>query len=271
MQLISMSTHLRLRDKKNKLEEYQKTLKRMFFSVKNNVPEWSNNLFFPDQTNENVLIVLVGSQKGLCGTFNTNVLYEFEKYILQEQFKHGSIITVGKKITEYFNLKLKPAKYPLTLLDSHNELSWTTLPTVVQKLVATITKAKPAYSRVLIYSNYPAGFFMQKPQVSTIIPLSLDKVEQGDTSQQTDFVWEDNPHHILDALAHHQLNATVYALLVQSFFAEQAARFISMDNATRNAKHLKEAMLLQYNKLRQAKITKELTELSSSFQRDFGT
>ena len=89
--------------------------------------------------------------------------------------------------------------------------------------------------------------------------------------QPDDFIWEDSPLHILDALAHQQLNATLYALLVQSLLAEQAARFISMDNATRNAKYLKESMMLQYNKLRQAKITKELTELSTSFQRDLGT
>jgi F-type H+-transporting ATPase subunit gamma len=80
------------------------------------------------------------------------------------------------------------------------------------------------------------------------------------------YTWEQNPSDILDDLALQYLTATMYRLLFQSLLAEQAARFISMDNATRNAKQLLEDTQLQYNKLRQAKITRELTELSASFQ-----
>ncbi len=269
MQLISMSTHLRLRDKKGKFEDYQNTLKRIFLSIKSNVPDWHNPTFFPNQTEENVLVIVIGSQKGLCGIFNTNVLYAFEKDLNQGRFKKGSLITVGKKITEYLTPKLKLSDTPLNHIASYNQLSWPTLPTIVPKLINSITNPDKPYSQVIVYSNYPSGFFVQKQQTNTIIPLSFE--EQTPTAFNDDFIWEDKPHHILNALANQQLNANLYALLVQSLLAEQAARFISMDNATRNAKYLKENMQLQYNKLRQAKITKELTELSSSFQQDFGS
>jgi F-type H+-transporting ATPase subunit gamma len=270
MQLISMSTHLRLRDKKNRLEEYQKTVKKILSSVKNTVPDWYNPLFFPDQTQENLLVILVGSQKGLCGVFNTNIMYDFEKSIHEKRFKQGSLITVGKKIREYLTTRLKPATLPLNHIASYDELSWNNLPTLVPKLIDTIIKAEQPYSQVLVYSNYPSGFFAQRLQTTTLIPFSFESLGGEELATKNDFVWEDEPHHILDALAHHQLNATVYTLLVQSLLAEQAARFTSMDNATRNAKYLKENMMLQYNKLRQAKITKELTELSSGFQTNFG-
>lgn len=263
MQLISMSSHLRLRDKKKKLQDYQSEISRIFTTVKSMVPSWHNKAFFPEQKTENILAILVGSQKGLCGIFNTNALYEFEKDIHEQGYKTGSVITIGKKIHEY--LKTSPIKQPLKQIASYDELSWATLPKIIPSLLEKILETKHPYSKVVMYSNLPVGFFTQKPAANVVLPLSLDTLKD-EASTQSDFVWEDSPKQILDALAHHQLNATIYNLLVQSILAEQAARFISMDNATRNAKKLKESMKLEYNKLRQAKITKELTELSSGFQ-----
>lgn len=78
-------------------------------------------------------------------------------------------------------------------------------------------------------------------------------------------MWEHTPHEVLDILALQALEVTIQHLLFESLLAEQAARFISMDSSTRNAEKILEETILWYNKLRQAKITRELTELTGSF------
>jgi len=78
-------------------------------------------------------------------------------------------------------------------------------------------------------------------------------------------MWYQEAHDLLDKIAPQYIASNINAVLLESILAEQAARFISMDTATRNAKNLLEETTLQYNKLRQAKITKELTELATNF------
>jgi F-type H+-transporting ATPase subunit gamma len=271
MQLISMSTHLRLRDKKAKIEHYQQALKDIFFQTKEHFMEWSNPILSPAPTDDNhQLVILVGSQKGLCGTFNTNLFYTFEKDNHKNRFPHGHLITVGKKTTEYANAHIKSGKITLQLVNSFQELNWRSAPAVANALFNHIINASPAYNTVLLYGNYPVGFFSQRQHIVTLIPLEFGD-QQNKTQLTESSIWWDSPSKVLDAIAYQYLHATIYYLITQSLFAEQAARFISMDNATRNAQHLRENMLLQYNKARQAKITKELTELSSSFQGNFSS
>jgi F-type H+-transporting ATPase subunit gamma len=263
MQLISMSAHLRLRDKKNKTEEYQQLLAKLFFRIKQQVPGWDSEIFYPKaHAIHKTLIILIGSQKGLCGAFNTNLFKMFEKELKKEQFSTLQLITIGKKATEYVETHTRTLNIPLEHIASY-DLAIHVLPTTITHLFNTITTQKTPYSRVMVYSNYSISFFAQRQQATTLIPLPTTSVLEMDS--QDDYIWEENAQEVVTATAQQYLRSLLYSLIIQSLLAEQAARFISMDSATRNAQQLREAMKLQYNKLRQAKITKELTELSGSF------
>jgi F-type H+-transporting ATPase subunit gamma len=267
MQLISMSTHVRLREKKTRIEEYQQVLTTIFNTARAHAPAWNNSRFMPQASaNSNPLIILVGSQKGLCGTFNTHLFEKFEKDLATKQFTHASIITVGKKAIDYLE---RGPKVSITFnrVGSFNEFNFAQLRTLVSFLRKHILEVQQPYSQVLVYSNYSSTFFTTKHQISTLIPFTFEAA----SSASDDFIWEEDPNVILNASAEQLLDASLYILLTKSLLAEQAARFVSMDNSTRNAKNLRDGMKLQYNKIRQAKITKELTELSTSFQQDLGT
>jgi F-type H+-transporting ATPase subunit gamma len=106
------------------------------------------------------------------------------------------------------------------------------------------------------------NFFIQRPHIATLVPFTQEKQL---TTSSHDYLWEQEPQHILDTLVQQYIETQLQSLLFQSLLAEHAARFISMDSSTRNAENLLEVNKLQYNKLRQAKITKELTELIGSF------
>jgi|SRR5579859_1928174 len=271
MQLISMSTHVRLREKKTRIEEYQLALQSIFKKVIAQSSSWHNPIFFPTQPiDAHPLIILIGSQKGLCGTFNINLFSKFEKDIQRGRFPHASIISIGKRATDYLNKKIPTLPIPLQLIHSFNESSSSLASVIVSAIMNTITHAQPSYSQVIVYSNYSATFFTQRQQTVILIPTDLQS-QPDEFEHQEEFIWEDSPTTILDALATHYLQASLYDIVIKSLLAEQAARFISMDNATRNAESLRDLMKLHYNKIRQAKITKELTELSVSFQQDLSS
>lgn len=262
MRLISMSTHSRLRNKAPILQEYQKEVEMVFQKVKMAAPNWTNLTMFPVEIPENnPLIILVASQKGLCGNFNSALFRKFKETFPQKKLKNTSVIAVGKYAIDYIK-KQSSAR----VIKTFENLSSTNLNMISGRIVELIIKTETPYSSVIIVANKLKNFFVQKPEETRVIPLQLEMSEEvKQTIPQEPYSWEQDPGEVLNDLALQYLTSKIYHLIFQSILAEQAARFISMDNSTRNAKQLLENTKLLYNKLRQEKITQELTELSTSF------
>lgn len=257
LRLISMSTHLRLRAKKNSLELYKATIAHLFNQVHTSLPQWHHLLMHEHKSTNPPLIILVGSQKGLCGNFNTELFafYEHETPLAIKQ--HASFITIGKKAHDYAKL------LEGSLVRSFDEFSMATIEKICTTLTDYIFQNAHNYSSITVYSSYSKSFFHQKPHTTQIIPFKTESLPED--SEMHDYIWEQQPEDILNFLIEKLLYTTLYELLFQSLIAEQAARFIAMDNSTRSAGKLLDAMKLQYNKMRQSKITSELTDLIGGF------
>lgn len=278
MRLISMSMHSRLRGKMPLLKNYNTHVAKLFEKLRHVSPDWKSPITHPQEPKEgNPLFILIGSQKGLCGTFNTGLLKEFEKIMPPEQMKQTNFITVGKKAVDY--LEKQEVK---STVKQFSEITMRNFTTVSNEIVDIIVNAEKPYTCVKVLSNELKTFFLQRPRTVQIIPLENStknddknqKDEQSETPQKEnlsqafsgDYIWYQNPDDLLDKMAPQYIASNINTLLMGSLLSEQAARFLSMDTATRNAKNLLEETTLQYNKLRQAKITKELTELATNFQ-----
>lgn len=257
MRLISMSTHTRLRGRQEPLKVYQQTINTLFKKIRLAVPDWHNSVLYPDQKVSRPLIIVIGSQKGLCGNFNSALFRVLEMSISPQELAHTDVIAIGKKAVDY--LKQKKTKS----LTSYPDFTPHTMPNIARQVINHLMHAKPHFSTVIVFSNKLKTFFIQKPQMTALIPFDNPKTHINE--HDTELVWEHDPQEILDMLAWQALDASLQYLLFESLLAEQAARFISMDNSTRNAEKILEETVLWYNKLRQAKITKELTELTGSF------
>ncbi len=261
MRLIAMSSHSRLKQQQEQLNTYQQEMNALFDTVLHHVPTWRNTRMMPiGKQPINTLIIVVGSQKGLCGNFNTALFQFFAEHMQRIQHPSLAIIPVGKKATDYtIHHHAARIRTSFSTFTMHNigELAYT--------LTNTIVQAEPVYTHVALFSNSIKSFFAQIPRYTNLIPLTVpDQTEQEKVTKEP-YAWQQDPHALIDALVEQKLEAHIYQLLFESLLAEQAARFVSMDMSTRNAKNLLEATTMQYNKLRQAKITKELTELSGSF------
>lgn len=262
MRLISMSTHTRLKTKDLFLKNYKQSLLSLFYRLKPHAPAWHNNLIQPPvgQTPK-TLIILVGSQRGLCGSFNTVLFTLFGLRREQStEFEHADIIAVGKKAAEY--IKKHPTE---SLHASYDTFNFATLSSITTEIASMITNPKNEYSHVVIFSNQMKSFFAQVPRMVELVPFTPPQLTNAPAMAFEEQTWEQSPEEILDVLVYQLLEASLYGYLFESLLSEQAARFLSMDGATRNAESLLETTKLQYNKLRQAKITKELSELTGSF------
>ena len=255
--LIAMSAHTRLAHKEPSLKNYKQEVSKLFSHLAS-CQSKPISFFSPNEKAEGSLIILVGSQKGFCGTFNL-ALFKFFELKLKTLTKNDAIITIGKKATDYLIKKKTVA------LETFSNLSSATLNNITKLLTETILKNLPHYKKILIVNNEPISFFLQKPHITQILPAHTPDSKKAYNLDS--YVWPESQLEVLNHLGKLYLTATIQSLLFSSLVAEQAARFHSMDNATRNAKDLLDVMRRDYNKLRQSKITQELIELTSGFER----
>lgn len=259
MRLISMSHHARLKYKEESLQKYAHELNMLFLKVKALAAQWQHEVLYPTAITGRQLVIIVGSQKGLCGSFNT-VLFKFiHDAYAKMHIKSPEVIVIGKRARDYVQ------DHALgTIVQEIAHISYRNIQEGVQQVSDYIMSDHKKYDRITLYAHNPKSFFMQVPQAHVLVPfLQEEGHNMAELSElMQDYMWEQPADDILPTLVQQCMHATIYNILFRSLLAEQAARFLSMDGATRNAKRLLEATTLQYNKLRQAKITREIIELS---------
>jgi F-type H+-transporting ATPase subunit gamma len=258
MRLISMSLHSRIKSNKTMLQEYKNTILHIIKNILYTNPSWTNPILWPSAQNNRPLSIIIGSQKGLCGNFNANLFSFFKKEtaaLVQEELL---TIVIGKKATDYIDAPFGTIVMQFSEFSQHNLLS------IAEKIADHIWHARVPYTSVTLYFNNPKTFFAQLPEKYQLIPFE-NRIESKEIMLKEPYRWEQSPETILNVLVHKFLQSIIQEILFESLIAEQAARFIAMDSSTRNASNLLDAMHLDYNKLRQSKITKQLTDLIASF------
>lgn len=261
MRLISMSTHSKLKNKIESLKKYKQLFEKLYIRIYSSLKlvEKDKNNFQNYKKNKN-LIILVGSQKGLCGTFNSSLFKFFElEYSSNET---DELITVGKNATDYLKSKNK------RISTTYNNFSSTNFIHISHSLTNFIRKNENLFNSIIIFSNIAKSFFIQQP-TKTVINLNEEPklITEENNQQKLDvpYIIEQSWNEVHSIIEHLKISISIQELLFQSLVAEQSARFLSMDTATENANKLITTMKLEYNKLRQAAITRELTELTSSY------
>ena len=252
MRLIAMSTHSRLRNQKYYLELYKEAadkLSSLMYTYQNN----KQNIL---GDNSKELILVIGSQKGLCSNFNT-ALFSFFHHSYPTISNDMSIITIGKQITDHFRQAgIEPKA-------QYNEFSSSNFVAIAHDLTAMVTN-QTLYHKVIILSTKPITFFIQKQIKTDLLPVKSPLPKTTHQPLPT-YIWEQPPYEIAHYVEKLQIKITLQMLLFESLLAEQAARFLSMDSSTHNADNMITDMKRDYNKMRQAAITLELIDFASNF------
>ena len=264
MKMVSAAKLRRAQGAILKLRPYANKLSGLLseLSGSNNMPE--DILYFKKRKIHKVLLVVINSNRGLCGAFNTNIIKAVMAHIqadYHELNEKGNLhlLTVGKKATDFFTKRnFKVIEHADSIYDN---LTYEKTSEFANKLMDLYTSG--AYDRIeIIYNQF-------KNAVSQILTteqfLPIEKINQKSNVPQanTDYIFEPDKEIILKELVPKSLKIQVYKAILDSWASEQGARMSAMQKATDNAEELMKSLKLSYNKARQATITNEIIEIVS--------
>jgi F-type H+-transporting ATPase subunit gamma len=206
------------------------------------------------------LVVVVTSDKGLCGAYNMNIIKLAQKSI-DASIADGvetELYAIGRKAAEYF------ARRGYTMFAKHDDFGGEATAERGQLVGTRIVEAflDGSFDEVnLIYSRF-VSTMTQKPTVRPLLPIAPDESEESTSGgRQLDYIWEPSREHMFDVLVPLYLRNRVFMTLSEAFTSEHAARMTSMTAATENAGELIDFLTLKRNRERQAAITAELLDI----------
>lgn len=205
-----------------------------------------------------VEVVVMTGDRGLCGAFNANIIKAAANYIndLKRNGFEVSVSTVGKKGRDYFKRR------GISLRKSWTGVSGALLFTTAQEISTDIIEnyINETVDEVILTYNEFKSIIAQKVSVIGLLPIApLEEKEEAMSG--VDFLYEPSQGEIFNTLLPKHIEIQVYRALLESNAAEEAARMSAMENATQNCNELIAKVTLQYNKARQAQITKELMDI----------
>lgn len=224
----------------------------------------SQHPLFVHREESAVAVIIVTSDRGLCGAFNSNLLrnamaHVQSKYAGLNQSGKLKLFCVGKKGFDFFNKR--QYKIAGKHIGVYNSLSFGQAQMIVREVVEGYTRGD--FDRVEIMYNEFKSIAQQRIVNEQFLPIPPEASTDSHAVTTANYIYEPSAAKILDALVPKHLNFQVWRVLLESNAAEQGARMAAMDNATENAEEMISELQLIYNKARQASITKELLEVVS--------
>jgi len=262
MKMVSASKLRRNQEAVLKLRPYIKKFTEIIDSI-SSMSEQNNEIspFLGQRLINNVLIISVSSNRGMCGSFNSNVIKQTvnlinEDYAELNQAGKVSIISIGKKTSDYFNRN----KYNIiNKYDSiYDKLNYENILPIIDSITKMYINKE--FDICVVVSNRFKNAAVYDLTVEQLLPIKLNSSQENKTKKQ-DYIFEPNKEQILSSLIAQYIKIQFYRTLLSSFAAEHGSRMAAMSKATDNAMELLKGLRLSYNKARQTSITNEILEI----------
>jgi len=257
MKLVSATKLRRAQNAITQMRPYAQKLNGLLANLADSIDVDSLKVYFDKREVKNVLIVPITSDRGLCGSFNANVIKLASRVIADKyQDKNITILPIGKKGSEFFgktkHTVINDSRDAFLTLNAETGFS------IGERILAEFKAGK--YDAVEIVYNQFKNAATQILTNDQFLPI--DKSTFGGAGDaKNDYIFEPSKGEILEDLIPRILKTHVYRCLLDSLASEHGARMISMDKATDNAGELIKALKLEYNRARQAAITTEISEI----------
>ena len=264
MKMVAASKLRRAQNAILKMRPYAAKLKDILQNLSASLDSGDANLYSQQRNVEKVLLVVITSNRGLCGAFNTNILRTAVQRMQTEypkQLQSGAIgvVTIGRKATEFFN------KRGMNVISSHDpifdNLSYDNVSVIASTVMAAFTKKE--FDRVDIVYNQFKNAAVQRVVVEQFLPVEAPAANAAVVKSNNDFIFLPSKEEIVEELIPKSLKIQFYKSILDSYASEHGARMTAMHQATDNAGDLIKELNLAYNKARQASITKEILEIVS--------
>ncbi len=206
-----------------------------------------------------ILLAVVTGDKGLCGSFNTNIIRQARQELSERD--EVELLLLGRRGADFFK------NWPQPIRAAHTSLFTNVTLKVAEEIAKDISEAytQHEYDAVYIIYNQFISVMTQKQTLERLLPLVTESAG-AESAESRDYIFEPSRSEILGEVVPGYVTTQVHRMLLDSQAAEHAARMTAMDGATKNAGELIDRLTLTYNRSRQAAITTELIEVVSGAQ-----
>lgn len=272
MQLVAAAKMKKAQDQALAGREYADQLNQVLVNLKENVDEESHALL-EKRDGEKTLILVISTDKGLCGGLNTNLL----KKVRLEQNEQTEFTTVGKKLRMQLEKTDDVIKADFVVNDP---VAFSEARPIAKMLTDEFLEGN--YDKIKVCFTNFVSTLNQEAHCSQLLPIDAstlaekqdyegvgkDEIKATDhaSAMSKDYEFEPSPEAVLDTLLPQYLNFQIYQMILESRASEHSARMVSMKSATDNANNMIDDLTLDYNKLRQAAITSELLEITTAMK-----
>jgi F-type H+-transporting ATPase subunit gamma len=262
MKMVSAAKLRRAQDAIVQMRPYAGKLKEILSNVTASGDSAGGGDFGKERPVKNVLLIVVTSNRGLCGAFNSNVIKlaartANEKYPEQKKAGNIQVLVIGKKAADFF----RKANYKI--FDNKSELfdglNYEKTSAVAEAVMKEFAAGK--FDAVELFYNQFKNAASQVLTGERYLPVEKPAQEKNVKKSTTDYIYEPGKEEIVKDLIPKALKIQLYKALLDSHAAEHGARMTSMHKATDNANEILRDLRLTYNKARQATITKEILEI----------
>jgi F-type H+-transporting ATPase subunit gamma len=262
MKMVSSSKLRRAQERIVRSRPYAQEMLRVFNSLATRVDPTAHPLLQDDPQAARTLLVVISADRGLCGSFNTNVIKATAQHITDHPAQPGrevALALVGRKSRDFFNRRGFDVKYEEVGL--FQNVKWEHAQAIANTCIKEFLG--PDVSSVYLVYNEFRSVISQRVVIERLLPIPKLEVEKVEGA---DYLFEPSPAEMLETLLPFHVAVQVNRALLESSAAEHAARMTAMDAATRNAKEMVDRLTLYMNKVRQAAITREIIEIVAGAQ-----
>jgi F-type H+-transporting ATPase subunit gamma len=262
MKMVSSSKLRRAQERIVRSRPYAQEMLRVFNSLAGRVDPSAHPLLMDDPLAARTLLVVISADRGLCGSFNTNVIKTTAQFVTEHPAGPGrevALALVGRKGRDFFHRRGFDVRYEEVGL--FQNVKWAHAQAIANTCIQEFLG--PEVSSVYLVYNEFRSVISQRVVVERLLPIPRLEPAAG---AHVDYLFEPSPKELLDTLLPFHVAVQVNRALLESSAAEHAARMTAMDAATRNAKEMVDRLTLYMNKVRQASITREIIEIVAGAQ-----
>ena len=254
MKMVSAAKLKKAQDSITATLPYSNKLSELVKNISASIDSVDSNPLFVSREVRKTLIIVITSNKGLCGGFNSNVIKEVYNISSEYGSNKPDLLTIGKKGDDILKKKFN-------VISSHNDLfeqfSYLNLKSIASKIMQLYTDEK--YDEVILVYNHFKNAATQIITKEQFLPISENT--DNNVSTSGDYIFEPNRERILEELIPKTLSIQLFKSISDSIAGEHGARMTAMHKATDNASELRDQLKLTYNKARQTAITNEILEI----------
>jgi F-type H+-transporting ATPase subunit gamma len=268
MKMVAAARLRRAQERVTAARPYTRKMMQILGDAARRAPDYKDPLLTGHEREgdggERVILALVTADKGLCGGFNTNLVKAAQDFLKKNTGSEVELVLIGRKGYDFFRRRQVKIRREHIGVTGTGKVSASDATVIAQRLIEDFKSEEARIDRVFLLYNEFKSALSQRPVVEQLLPIGhIEEAEEAKPEGLVDYIYEQPAATIYSELLPKLIENQIYHALLESVASELGARMTAMDSATKNAEEMIDHLTLVMNRVRQAKITREIIEVVS--------